>query len=71
LVGCTRCCEEQASLTTANGRLVYVHVVRGTIDVNGQGLQTGDAAMLTDETTVKLMHGKEAEVLVFDLPPYP
>ncbi len=60
---------ESAQVSLASGRKAYVHVVRGSISVNGEALQAGDAAMLADEVKVQLAHGKDAEVLVFDLQP--
>lgn len=60
---------ESAQVDLAPGRKAYVHVVRGSLHVNGQALQGGDAAMLTEETSVVLRDGKDAEVLVFDLQP--
>jgi len=45
----------------------YVHVVRGELQVNGQRLVAGDAAMLEHEPLITLDAGKAAEVLVFDL----
>ncbi|MDX9837377.1 MAG: pirin family protein [Azoarcus sp.] len=59
--------DESAALTLAPGRKGYVHLVRGTLDVNGQTLSSGDAALLANEEHVALSHGKDAEVLVFDL----
>ncbi len=59
---------EQATLQVAPDRLIYVHVARGRIVVNGQQLETGDALKLTGETSVQLAAGEGAEVLVFDLP---
>jgi redox-sensitive bicupin YhaK (pirin superfamily) len=59
--------EEAATLTIAKGRKAYVHLIRGALQVNGQALTTGDAALLDNETTVALTHGQDAEVLVFDL----
>ena len=61
--------EEAATLTIAKGRKAYVHLIRGALQVNGQALTTGDAALLDNETTVALTHGQDAEVLVFDLAP--
>jgi redox-sensitive bicupin YhaK (pirin superfamily) len=61
---------ESATLTLAEGRLGYVHVVRGELTVNGERLQAGDALKLRDETAVVIADGVEAEVLVFDLPPF-
>jgi redox-sensitive bicupin YhaK (pirin superfamily) len=60
---------ESAELAIAPSRKVYVHVARGTVHVNGHALATGDAAMLSDESTVKIDSGRDAEVLVFDLAP--
>ncbi|UJW82165.1 pirin family protein [Hydrogenophaga sp. SL48] len=59
--------EESAELALDPSRKAYVHVVRGTLDVNGQRLNTGDAALLQGETQLQLAHGEDAEVLVFDL----
>jgi redox-sensitive bicupin YhaK (pirin superfamily) len=59
--------DESTALTLAPGRKGYVHLVRGTLDVNGQTLSSGDAALLANEEHVALSHGKDAEVLVFDL----
>jgi quercetin 2,3-dioxygenase len=59
---------QQAQLPIAKGRQVYVHLARGSLVVNGQPLQAADALMLNDETVLQLSGGKQAEVLVFDLP---
>lgn len=61
--------EERATLTLNPGRLAYVHVVRGTVTVNGQALQAGDALRYRYEPLVSIEKGNDAEVLVFDLPP--
>jgi redox-sensitive bicupin YhaK (pirin superfamily) len=52
----------------AAGRLGYVHVVRGSVTVNGERLGGGDALKLSDEPAITLADGAAAEVLVFDLP---
>lgn len=52
----------------APGRLGYVHVARGTLTVNGIALEAGDALKLADEGSVVLEAGKDAEILLFDLP---
>jgi redox-sensitive bicupin YhaK (pirin superfamily) len=61
--------KEQAKLALAPGRLGYVHVARGALQVNGQALAAGDAALLRGESQVELAHGRDADVLVFDLAP--
>jgi redox-sensitive bicupin YhaK (pirin superfamily) len=61
--------DEQATLQVDPQRKVYVHLVRGELEVNGQHLKGGDAAMLEGESQVALTGGRNAEVLVFDLQP--
>ncbi len=58
---------EQARLSIEPGRQVYVHLVRGTVSVNGQVLEGGDAAKLVSESQLSVESGRQAEVLVFDL----
>lgn len=58
---------EQATLALDAKRPVYVHLVRGELEVNGTRLAAGDAAKLRGETQLTLSGGKDAEVLVFDL----
>src|SRR5262245_3813711 len=60
---------ERAQLALAPGRLGYVHLARGALQVNGQPLSAGDAALLTSEARIELAQGRGAEVLVFDLAP--
>jgi redox-sensitive bicupin YhaK (pirin superfamily) len=59
---------ENASLNVAPGRLIYVHVARGAIRANGAALEAGDALKLSDTQLLQLQDGRDAEVLVFDLP---
>jgi redox-sensitive bicupin YhaK (pirin superfamily) len=50
------------------GRSVYLHLVRGTLTVNGTVLQAGDGVTITAEKTVDLRGTTAAEALLFDLP---
>ena len=59
--------DQRAQVSIAPGRKAYVHLVRGELKVNGQALQTGDAAVMADETQIELSDAQVAEVLVFDL----
>jgi redox-sensitive bicupin YhaK (pirin superfamily) len=59
---------EQAEHALDEGRLAYVHLIRGSLVVNGTPLKAGDALKLTQETAVTLTQAEDAEVLVFDLP---
>jgi hypothetical protein len=58
---------QSADLSLEPGRRAYVHLVRGSLTVNGMALATGDAALLADEAMVHLTQAQDAEVLVFDL----
>ena len=59
--------DESAALTLDPSRKTYVHLVRGELEVNGQRLGQGDAAMLEAQDSLLLRAGRDAEVLVFDL----
>ena len=58
---------QSAQLTLDPTRKAYVHLIQGTLDVNGQTLNAGDALFIQDETQLSISNGKSAEVLVFDL----
>ena len=57
---------ENAALALDPRRKTYVHVVRGALEVEGQLLQAGDAALIQAQDSLKLTNGQDAEVLVFD-----
>jgi redox-sensitive bicupin YhaK (pirin superfamily) len=59
---------EQADLEVKSGRGIYLHVARGALTANGVELESGDALKVTEGTRLHLEQGKDAEVLVFDLP---
>ncbi len=58
---------ESADLRISPGRHVWLQVARGRIRANGQDLNVGDGAALSDESSLRLDHGDGAEVIVFDL----
>ena len=59
--------DEAAALALNPARKTYVHLVRGELEVNGQKLASGDAAMIQAQNRLELRNGIDAEVLVFDL----
>ena len=59
---------DEATLPIAKSRRAYVHVARGTIEVNDTPLATGDGIMVTDSAMLALGRGRGAEVIAFDLP---
>ncbi|MBU3594757.1 pirin family protein [Polynucleobacter sp. 71A-WALBACH] len=61
--------DQKATLYINPQRKAYVHLIKGSLEVNGQNLHAGDALMLAEEECINVSHGKDAEVLVFDLAP--
>lgn len=51
----------------AAGRHAWVQVARGSIAVNGETLEAGDGAAISDERMLRLSAVRDAELLVFDL----
>jgi quercetin 2,3-dioxygenase len=60
--------DERAEFEVQPGRRIYVHLARGTLTANGAALEAGDALRIADGTQLTLSEGRDAEVLVFDLP---
>ena len=59
---------EAANLSAEAGRRLYVHVARGAVTANEIELAAGDALKITGQAHLALQSGRDAEVLVFDLP---
>ena len=48
-------------------RKAYIHLISGTLEINDQPLNAGDALLIEKESKLEIKNGKGAEVLVFDL----
>ena len=60
---------ERDELRIGPDRYAYVHVIRGTLKVNGTQFEEGDGARIRDEERLVFSDGQNAEILVFDLRP--
>jgi hypothetical protein len=61
---------ESLDYRPAANRSLYLQVARGSVLLNGMSLAEGDGAAIVDEVHMTLTgQGREAEVLLFDLPP--
>lgn len=49
------------------GRHAWLQVVKGKVELNGNKLGAGDGAALSEETSLQISAGEEAEILLFDL----
>ena len=59
--------DESVSHQVAAGRYAYLHVARGSLDVNGIRLDAGDGARVRESGLLRFSSGSAAELLVFDL----
>ena len=59
--------DERLQFALDASRKTYVHVVRGTVSVNGQAVGAGDALRFEGEAALTIERGTGAELLVFDL----
>ncbi len=62
--------KETAKYPLASNRYAWVQVVKGSVSLNGQRLDTGDAAGVNTEPELSLVGAESSggEVLLFDLP---
>jgi len=58
---------QTAQLQLDPKRKAYVHLIQGSLDINSQTLEGGDALLIEAESQLAISNGKSAEVLVFDL----
>jgi len=59
--------QQLAQLQLDPKRKAYVHLIQGSLDINSQTLEGGDALLIEAESQLAISNGKSAEVLVFDL----
>jgi redox-sensitive bicupin YhaK (pirin superfamily) len=60
---------QTAQLQLDPNRKGYLHLVSGSLEVNGQQLHAGDALLIENESTLQIDKGSDAEILFFDLNP--
>ena len=59
---------EEVAHTLADGRHAWVQLINGSLDVNGDKLNPGDGAAISNEAELKLIAGEDhTEFLLFDL----
>lgn len=60
--------DEEVSLDLAEGRHAWIQLISGSLDVNGQRLEPGDGAAISEERLLKLKAASDnTEFLLFDL----
>lgn len=63
------CLDENFSLkhSLQNGRGVYLHLIKGALDVNGATISSGDALKITAENSIAISAKSESELILFDV----
>ena len=64
--------DQMVGHTLKPDRVAFIHVTKGSVAINGQLLNDGDGATISDELTIKLIgrgvDKNSTEILLFDLP---
>jgi len=60
--------KQRAELALAEGRVGWVHVALGRVQLNGQLLGAGDGAAIRDEEKLLFERAEKAELVLWDLP---
>ena len=59
---------DRAHHSNQNNRSLWLQVARGSVDINGKSLGTGDGAAITQESDIAIVATSDkTEVLLFDL----
>ena len=58
---------QEVAHTLPQGRHAWAQVARGAVEINGQLLQQGDGASVSDEAQLSIKGRKPSEILLFDL----
>ncbi|MFN2452715.1 MAG: pirin family protein [Pyrinomonadaceae bacterium] len=58
---------EEISYQPGEGRHAWLQVIKGAVSLNSTRLQTGDGAAISEELSLDILAGEEAEILLFDL----
>lgn len=58
---------DDVSFEIRPGRYVWIQVVTGRLEVNGQGISGGDGLSVSEEKILKLHANEDAELMLFDL----
>ncbi|ATZ96191.1 pirin family protein [Dickeya fangzhongdai] len=61
--------QEASSYQAQQGRQLWIQVVRGAIEINGQQANASDALAIWDEDSITVRASEDSEILLFDLPP--
>ena len=58
---------ERTRFALTDGRMAWIQVARGSVDINGERLSAGDGAAIRDPGLLEIDGRDEAEILLFDM----
>jgi hypothetical protein len=58
---------EEVAHDFGKNRHGWLQIAKGSVEVNGQRLEQGDGAAISDESKLNIKGAKDSEVLLFDL----
>lgn len=58
---------KSVELELPSGRHAWLQVLRGTVSLNGQPLETSDGAAVSEESRLAIQADSDAEIMLFDL----
>ena len=58
---------QSAAIDLDPKRKYYAHLIKGTLTINGNAINGGDALLIDNESKLEISNGLDAEVLIFDL----
>lgn len=58
---------QSAAIDLDPKRKYYVHLIKGSLSINGNTINGGDALLIDNESKLEISNGTDAEVLFFDL----
>ncbi len=58
---------QEVKHTLSGGRYAWLQIARGSVELNGQRLDQGDGAAISEEKRLSIKGSADAEVLLFDL----
>lgn len=59
---------EQVTHPIETGRLAWLQVLRGAVQLNGMDLETGDGAAASEESALLIRATEPSEIMLFDMP---
>ena len=59
--------QEAASYSLENGRMAWLQLARGTLELNGVGMSVGDGAAVSFGSSLKIDNARDAELILFDV----